>query len=114
MELKLVRTHDRDEVPIDRFVDRTLFQTPAWLAFVAETQHAEPVHALVTSGNSAVGRFTGLIVRRLGVRILGSPMPGWTTSYMGFNLDPGVSRTDALAALERFVFQQLKCIHFEI
>jgi hypothetical protein len=82
--------------------------------FVAASQGAEPVFAAVQEGNRVVGRFTGLLVRKFGVRILGSPMPGWTTSYMGFNLDPSVSRTAALVALERFAFRTLKCVHFEI
>ena len=39
-----------------------------------------------------VGFFTGLVVRRYGIRILGSPFRGWTTvPYMGFNLRNGVS-----------------------
>jgi hypothetical protein len=114
MSLKLVRVRESETPAIDRFVDRTLFQTSAWLSFVAETQHAEPVHALVKAGTSIVGRFTGLVVRRFGLRILGSPMPGWTTSYMGFNLDSDVSRADALVALEQFAFRQLNCVHFEV
>jgi hypothetical protein len=33
---------------------------------------------------------------------------------MGFNLDPDVPRTDALAALVPFAFQELQCMHLEI
>jgi hypothetical protein len=41
-------------------------------------------------------------------------MAGWTTSYMGFLLDPAVPRRAALEALPRFAFGELGCAHMEI
>jgi hypothetical protein len=100
--------------PAEAYQDCTVFQTEAWLDFIEETQHAERVVALVRDGGTVVGRFTGLVVRKLGARVLGSPFPGWSTFYMGFNLDPGISRIEALAALETFAFRRLSCVHFEM
>jgi hypothetical protein len=106
---------DIDRAPCaEQYNDHTIFQTREWLKFVSEAQHAEPVTALVRNGNCDVGIFTGLVVNRLGIRILGSPFPGWTTSYMGFNLDPSISRAGVLAALEQFAFRELACIHVEV
>jgi len=65
-------------------------------------------------GGERVGYFSGLVVRRFGVRILGSPFPGWTTESMGFNLAEGVSRRDAAAALVRFAWGPLRCAHLEL
>ncbi len=62
---------------------------------------------------TTVGHFTGLLTKRFGVRILGSPLPGWSTAYHGFNLLPGISRADALEALTRFAFGELRCHHLE-
>lgn len=112
--LSLTRIQFDESPPLSGFADRTVYQTKEWLAFVAQTQNAEPVIASVNDGHTPIGRFTGLIIRKHGLRILGSPFPGWTTSYMGFNLPPGVSRVDALRALERFAFRELNCIHIEI
>lgn len=95
------------------FPDRTIFQTSAWLAFVAETQRAEPVLAALKEGARVLGYFAGLIVHRLGLRILGSPLPGWTTSYMGFNLQEGLDRKSAAEALVRFAFAEMHCVHLE-
>lgn len=41
-------------------------------------------------------------------------MPGWTTSYMGFNLEPGVSRRAATEALLELAFSSLSCAHLEL
>jgi Acetyltransferase (GNAT) domain len=111
------RPLDFDDVPwatLDGFSDRTVFQTRPWLAFLAETQGALPIVAELRDGGDVGGYFTGLIVRRFGVRILGSSFPGWTTPYMGFNLVPGASRRDALGAIERLAFGELKCLHLEV
>ena len=74
---------------MDAFADRVVFQTREWLEFLARTQRAQPVVATVMDDGEHVGYFTGLIIRRMGLRILGSPFPGWTTESMGFNLERG-------------------------
>lgn len=99
---------------MDRLPDREIFQTREWLEFVGRTQGAEPVVAAVLRGDERVGYFTGLIIRRFGVRVLGSPFPGWTTGSMGFNLDDGVGRRAALEALVPFAFRELGCLHLEL
>jgi CelD/BcsL family acetyltransferase involved in cellulose biosynthesis len=99
---------------MDAFDDRVIFQTREWVEFVRRTQGAEPVIAAVVRDGETIGYFTGLIIRRFGVRILGSPFPGWTTSSMGFNLAEGVSRGAAAAAVKRFAFGPLGCLHLEL
>jgi GNAT acetyltransferase-like protein len=112
--LRLIRV-DYDQAPdLEKFYDHTIFQTIQWLQFVSLTQNAEPVIAIIKDGDRTVGRFTGLIVKKYPWRILGSLLPGWTTSYMGFNLEPSISRIDALRALEEFALRDLKCVHLEI
>jgi len=91
-----------------------VFTTPQWVDFVAATQNAEPVVARVLRGDEQVGWFTGLVVRRFGIRILGSPFAGWMTGPMGFDLDPDVSRREAAQALIPFAFKELHCLHLEM
>lgn len=99
---------------MDAFADRNVFQTREWLAFVAKTQGVELVVAAVKEGSTNVGYFTGLVDRRFGLRILGSPGPGWATWYMGFSLCEGTSRRAALEALASFAFGPLRCQHIEL
>src|SRR3977135_3612159 len=99
---------------LDAFADRTVFQSREWLNFISETQNAKPVIAELRDGGDVVGYFTGLVVKRMGIRILGSSFPGWAPPFMGFNLLPGVPRRPALERLEKFAFDDLRCLHFEI
>jgi hypothetical protein len=96
------------------YPDAGPFQTRAWIEFLADVRRAEPVAAILFDGNEEIGRFTGLMENKLGLKILGSPLPGWTTPYMGFNLKNGVSRAAAARALIRLAFDDLDCIHLEL
>jgi hypothetical protein len=99
---------------LDQFADRTVFQTREWLKFIAESQKASPVLVQLTDDGQLAGYFSGLTVSKFGVKILGSSFPGWTTPYVGFNLLPGASRLEALAAIETFAWETLKCVHMEV
>jgi hypothetical protein len=114
MKAKIVDPQTVDWASLDGFADRTVFQTREWLQFVHETQRAKIVICELTDGGQIVGYFSGLVFSRLGIRILGSSFPGWTTPYMGFNLLPGASRKTALAAVERAAWDTLKCLHVEV
>jgi CelD/BcsL family acetyltransferase involved in cellulose biosynthesis len=117
LRLERLAAEDCDWTTLEALPDRVIGQTPEWLSFLAETQAAEPVLAGVADGETTVGYFSGLVVRRFGVRILGSPFPGWTTPFMGFNLsvEPTPPFTnELLRALERFAFGELGCLHIEL
>lgn len=97
-----------------------VFHSPEWLAYLAASQRAEPVVALVRLEGTPVGHFVGAVVRRCGMRILGSPMPGWMTQHMGFLLQEahagqgGLDPLPLAAALRRFAFSELGCVHVEL
>jgi hypothetical protein len=114
LHLERVPLEEVDWENVDAFSDRNVFQTAGWLEFVARTQGAEPVVARIERDRELAGWFTGLIVRRYGVPILGSPFQGWTTGPMGFNLVPGIDRREAVEALLPFAFQRLRCLHLEL
>jgi CelD/BcsL family acetyltransferase involved in cellulose biosynthesis len=92
----------------------TVCQTPQWLEFLRASQGAEPVLAEVRADDQRSGFFCGALLRKAGFRILGSPLRGWTTGYMGFSLSGPVPEAELLAALERFALGQLKCHHIEL
>lgn len=114
LTLERLDAGDCDWEAMDGLEDRVVFQTREWLEYLAATQGAEPVICRVARRDEAVGYFTGAIVRRYGIRILGSPFPGWTTAYMGFNLREGESRREAVRALMSYAFGPLRCLHLEL
>lgn len=91
-----------------------MYHTPEWLEFLVASQRAEPVIALVRYDGREAGHFVGAVVRRFGIRILGSPLSGWNTQCMGFLLSNEVDRRTAAAALVSFAFRDLRCLHLEL
>lgn len=93
---------------------RSIFSSRAWLDFLADSQGARPVVARLLVDDEPCGWFTGAVVRRLGLKVLGSPLRGWTTSWMGFDLDHEVPADALLGAARRLAFSELGCVHLEL
>jgi len=102
-----------DHEAMEAAPDRLVFQTREWMSFLVQSQGGLPVYARVLDGPDVLGHFTGLLVRRWGVRILASPLPGSTTDYLGFNLAEGADRQAAVRALPAFA-KELRCAHVEL
>ena len=99
----------------NNFVSHELiFHTKEWLKFIEATQSAEPLILDIQSGAEHIGRFFGLIVRKFGLKILGSPFPGWNTGYMGIILLQDVPRGPVIQAVIDYAFADLGCVHFEM
>ena len=101
----------------DGLVYTCLQQRPEWLEFLSRTQGVEPIVAEVTSAcGDYLGSFYGAIKKVGPLRILGSPLPGWGTSYMGFARRKGASvrSVELLRALTAFAWDELRCVHMEI
>ena len=73
MRFEKVPVDDVDWSHLDAFEDRTFSQRSGWLEFVRQAQRGEIVVARLIDGEETVGYFTGIVVRRFGVRIMGSP-----------------------------------------
>jgi GNAT acetyltransferase-like protein len=115
LEFRLLAAEEIPWARLDTLADRTVFQTREWLNFIAETQSGTPVVAELRDGPRPVGYFSGVVIRKFGVKMLGSSFPGWATPYIGFNLLPdSVTRNEALHALRRWAFGGLGCLHFEV
>ena len=99
---------------ISEYQGANIFHTLPWINFLADFKGADPVIATVQSDGQVRGYFTGLITKKYGLKILGSPFRGWGTHFMGFNLKPDVSYHEVLQAFPKFAFDELKCHYFEI
>ena len=91
-----------------------IFQSSSWLKFLSDTHQAIPLIAAIKSDGHRIGYFTGVIVKKYGIKILGSPFRGLGTYFMGFNLAPGYSRQSVLQSFPNFAFKELGCHYLEI
>jgi len=110
---------DFDSAPwddIESCPDHTVFKTRAWMRYILATQSVEPVVLSLGRGGRTAGYFVAAIIKKAGLKILASPFPGWTTSFQGASFidpEPPWDRGELYAALIRFAFGKLGCVHFE-
>jgi hypothetical protein len=89
-------------------------QTLPWIRFISDTHNADPVVLAIKSDGRLQGYFTGLLVNKFGIKILGSPFRGWQAYFMGFNLVSTASYLDILRVLPQYAFRKLGCTYMEI
>jgi hypothetical protein len=114
IKFECIKYEDVDWDIVDSFEDRTIFQTQKWLEFIQISHCADPVIVSIKDNNSIIGYFTGMVFKKFGLKILGSPFKGWTTAYMGFNIINGISRYEILQSFPNFVFKTLRCRYLEL
>ena len=114
MRFQHVPLDEVDWAALDRFADRTHAQRLPWLNYLTAIGAGQPLVALLEDEGKTIGCFTAMRGKRLGLPVLGSPIPGWNTGYMGLNLAPEVPRADALHELSRFAFRDQGCAYLEL
>lgn len=103
--LKQEYVEDRIESP---------FCTYEWLNFLKHNQNAKPVVLAVIDKKETVAFFVGAIVKKVGIRILGSPFEGWLTPDMGFIGLKEFNINHAITAVKKYAFCELKCCFLQI
>lgn len=96
------------------FLSKNLFTTIEWINFIKETQNGEPIVIRITDEQKLIGYFSGLIVKKFGVKILGSPFNGWTTGYMGFDVIEGYEKINLIEPIAKFLYKTTKCMFIQI
>ena len=113
-QFSLISMNDLDVEEYNSIASKRIFTTFPWISFVQNDSKAEPVFVRITTDDTFVGYFTGAIVKKFGIRILGSPFNGWSTCHMGIDSDTDLSKCDIIRELIPFLFKELKCRFIEI
>lgn len=98
---------------IEHQVSVRITQSADWLEFLKASQQVEPFLLSLARGGQTSGWFVGAVVRRFGLKLLGAPIPGWTTSYMGCAGLAGENRMSALESVKEFAFAH-GMLHMEV
>ncbi|HVP73736.1 MAG TPA: GNAT family N-acetyltransferase [Phycisphaerales bacterium] len=68
---------------ITRFADHTIFHSSVWLSIVQAAHGVRPVCVEAEQAGHCIGVWPYLEKRKGPFRAIGSPLPGWSTAYMG-------------------------------
>jgi len=85
---------------VRRFPNHRVVHTRAWVESLEAAGLGQPLYLLFEKDGEAVGCLPGLLASVVGLRLFGSPLPGWQTVSMGPAFDPArLSTTELVAAL---------------
>lgn len=98
---------DEWDALLSAFPDRSVFHTRSWLDLLASAFRLEPIPIAVRDQQKNVALWPVLSLRKGPFRILGSPLPGWGTPYLGpLFLDPASSQGACAAVLKEPVVRR--------
>ena len=106
-----------DELIAD-YESRELFHRQAWLDYLAASRGVQIRKWAIREHGRIIGYFCGGILRKGPFRILGSPLKGWGTNFMGpvvdreFDQDAFLQALDRLAHEEHIAMTELECRTF--
>lgn len=102
MKLELIEDIHPDnwDKLIAHFDSKVVFHQSGWLNFLKETQRGKIVRFKILDNGKIEGYFAGLIIKKGPIKILGSPLRGWITDYMGPIVNEGFDCEKFLNALD--------------
>lgn len=89
---------------IQQFTDATVFHSLAWLRTVSESHGVKLTLAQVENEGECHAVWPFLVTRKGPLHVFGSPLPGWSTAYMGPLFH---EQADVPAALQAFMNHSL-------
>ena len=111
---KLLELDNISDEEFNSFKTKSIFTTKEWIRFVAEDSKAAPVIAGIYDRDMQIGFFSGLSIRKFGVKIVASPFNGWSTCYMGLDIIDGYDKMEIVRELQNFLFKACRCAYVEI
>ena len=93
---------------------KSVLTSKEWLQFVEEDSHVQPVVLRITEAETLVGFFIGFKTRKFGVTIIGSPFPGWSTPYMGLDVEGSKKKVEILPELVQYLKSHHKAMYIQI
>ncbi|QSX09596.1 GNAT family N-acetyltransferase [Alkalibacter rhizosphaerae] len=96
------------------FESKSVFTSVEWLRFLEEDNHGEIVLLRITKDGELLGYFTGLIIKKYGFKIFGSPFKGWSTRFMSFDVFDVKIIKDLVQPTIQYIFKTTGCVYVEI
>jgi hypothetical protein len=90
-----------------------MFCRQPWIDFVENNAGGKFIGVKITDDSLRVSFFAGILFKKFGIPILGSPFRGWGTPYMGIFGSIPISE-DLVTCLIKFLFRSYKPLYIEI
>ena len=90
----------------------SVFSSKAWLNFLTYEVGGKFIGVCIKGSNGSTHYFFGILFKKLGLKIIGSPFPGWGTSYMGIVGENSLSK-GLISSLFTYLFNKYSVHYIE-
>ena len=95
-------------------IDGSFYCSFEWVSFLKKNQKGEPVLLEICSQDKPIAYFVSVLIKKMGIRILGSPFEGWLTPDMGFVLLSEIDYDKAICSIVDYSFRIMRCHYVQI
>jgi CelD/BcsL family acetyltransferase involved in cellulose biosynthesis len=100
---------------VARFANRRIFHKTCWLRYLETVTSGKALFLVYEKEGEVVGCLPGLLLRRGGLRLFGSPLAGWQTESMGPAFDESrISASEISQPLADFLRKAYGVHHVEL
>lgn len=97
-----------------KYSKKPVLTTKEWLKFIMEDSEVKPIVLRITEEDKFIGYFSCFKTNKFGVTIIGSPFPGWSTPYMGIEVEDSSLKIDLIPALVDYLKKKHKALFIQI
>lgn len=113
-EFKVVDFDKLNQEEYNAYSKKSVFTTINWIRFVKEDSKATPSIIRVTKDRNFIGYIPMLFVKKFGVKIAGSPFRGWSSCWMGLEVEDEKLKPYIIKELLPYLFDKHGVLYCEI
>jgi len=113
-EFELIDFCELNDNEFNMYSRKPIFTSKVWLSFLKKDSSAQPAVFRITKDNLFVGYFPMMFIRKYGIKIAGSPFRGWSTCWMGIEVENVQEKTQILEELVEILFRNYGVLYCEV
>lgn len=111
---KAISIEDIDQNEFYNYSKKSVLTSKEWLSFICEDSKVTPIIIKIYEEGILIGIFSAFKTKKFGINIIGSPFPGWSTPYMGLDLEDSKKKVDVIPPLVNFLINNYRALYIQI
>ena len=95
-------------------IDTSFYCSFDWISFLQQNQKGKPILLEICSQGVPIAYFVSVLVKKMGIKVLGSPFEGWLTPDMGFIVLSEIDYDKAICSIVDYSFRKIRCHYVQI
>lgn len=113
-EFRLIDYNNINLLEYNSYSRKSVFTSIDWMNYIIEDAKTRPAIIRITEKGDFVGYIPMMIMKKCGIKIAGSPFRGWSTCWMGIEVEEKNKKIQIIQELVPFLYKKLGVVYCEI